>query len=97
MISTSGFQYTKRHDGHPLATGDEYRNDILSLKSLSGNECGNAVADGIYFCIGVLMVFEDHGNVLRGQLGLALKERYDGLGVVIVGIVLVEGVERGHL
>ena len=43
------------------------------------------------------MIFKDHSNVLRGKLSLALKERNDGLGVVVVGIVLVEGVECGHL
>ena len=43
------------------------------------------------------MVFVDYGYVLGNQLSLALKERYDGLRVVVVDIVLVEEVECFHL
>ena len=43
------------------------------------------------------MVFVDNSYVLGSQLCLTLKERYDGLRVVVVGIGLVEGVERYHL
>ena len=97
LVGTAGLQDTERGDGHPLAAGDEHRHHVALTQSYGLQVRGDAVAQGVNLGIGVALVLVDHSHVVGGGFHLALEERHDGLGGVVVHVGLVEQVERRHL
>ena len=67
------------------------------MQSLSDDIGSDTVADGIHLGIGILPILIDNSHVLWCLLCLVLKQRYDRLCMIILGIRLVKGVERRYL
>ena len=97
LVGAASLQHAERGDGHPLATGNEHRNDILGFETLRDDIGGNAVAHLIDLRIRKPLFFIDHGHIVGRILSLTAEQRDDGLRVVIVNVGLVEAVEESYL
>ena len=97
LISTAGFEYAKRGDGHPLAARDEDRDDVFMLEALAHDVGRDAVGQFVHFAVGVAAVRINHCDVVGRLCGLTTEERDDGLGGVVGHFGLIETVEQTNL